>query len=176
MNPQLKNVQTAFDKVKEISERRKKLEAEQQELQAKIATLTAAVASGDTRSVNALAVAKARSESALPAELSAVQRDYDRAICALRDTLPPLSPMVAKAYGKERERMAAVAGEFLSGYLEDAYLVEVLTRQITENSKTVRALDFLNTRFSSGHITQPVGAAAVISRANNALAGLANVP
>ena len=163
MNPQLKNVQTAFDKVKEISERRKKLEAEQQELQAKIATLTAAVA-------------KARSESALPAELSAVQRDYDRAICALRDTLPPLSPMVAKAYGKERERMAAVAGEFLSGYLEDAYLVEVLTRQITENSKTVRALDFLNTRFSSGHITQPVGAAAVISRANNALAGLANVP
>jgi hypothetical protein len=175
MNPQIQKVQTALDNVKAIAARQRILETEQRELRTKIQSLTTAVASGDEKSVNALTIAKARSDSSLPAELSAEQRKYDVAIRALRDTLPSLSSMVATAYGKERDRVAAIAGEFLNAHLEDSYLVETLTRQITDNSKTVRPLDFLTIRFGAGHINQPVGADAVISRAEGALACLANV-
>ena len=175
MNPQIQKVQTALAKVENITERRRALETEQCELKAKIQTLTAAVASGDGKSVNDLTIARARSESALPAELSGLHQEYDGAIRALRDTLPPLSLMVAKAFGRERDRMVAIAEQFLKTHLEDSYLIETLTNQIVENSKTFRTLDFLNARFASGNINQPVSADAVISRAKGALAYLQNV-
>ena len=59
MNPNLQSVQIALDNVSKIAERRQGLEAEQQELQTKIQTLTATVAGGDAKSVNPLNIAKA---------------------------------------------------------------------------------------------------------------------
>jgi DNA repair exonuclease SbcCD ATPase subunit len=173
MNINLQPVKSALGRVEQIGERRRALETEQQELQSKIQTLTTAVAGGDAKSVNTLTIAKARAE-VLPTELASLKSEFDGAIKNLRDLLPALSPQVAKAYGNELRRVYEIAETFLKTHLEDGHIIETLARQIVENSKTVRHLDYLNTRFSSGHINQPVGADLVISRAHQAIASLEN--
>jgi hypothetical protein len=174
MNPHLQSVQTALDETSKISEHREKLATEQRELQDKIKTLTNVVASGDDKSVNALTIAKSRAE-VLPSELSSVQHAFDGAVESLRATLPPLSPMVAKVYGAEFQRVQTAVSAFLKTHLDEPFLVEEHTRQITNNAKTVRALDFLNMRFSALNLTRLTDANSVISRARDAITLLKNI-
>jgi hypothetical protein len=174
MKQNLQLVQTRLRKVNQITERRLALEAEQRELQTKIKTLTTEVAAGDEKEVNALTIAKSRSE-VLPAEVASVQREFDDAIVALRNSLPALSLDVATAYKDEFQRMQTIAKEFLKTHLESAHLIEEYTRQITINAKTVLKLDYLNSRFSTLTPNQTSDPDAVISRARAAIANLADV-
>jgi hypothetical protein len=174
MNPNLQPVQIALDNVSKIAERRQGLEAEQQELQTKIQTLTATVAGGDAKSVNALNIAKARAE-VLPADLSSLSLEFSGAITMLSNSLLPLSPMVAKASGKEFRRVEAIVRAFLETQITDGYLIEKITLEITNNAKTVLALSFLNTRFLSLHYNKLVDSKSVISRAKDAIVSLENV-
>jgi hypothetical protein len=174
MNPNLESVQIALDNVSKIAERRQGLEAEQQELQTKIQTLTATVAGGDAKSVNALNIAKARAE-VLPDDLSSLSLEFSGAITTLSNSLLPISPMVAKAHGKEFRRIEATVQAFLETLITDGYLIEKFALEITNNAKTVRALEFLNARFSSLQINKLVDAKSVISRAEDAIARLEHV-
>ena len=174
MNPNLQSVQIALDNVSKIAERRQGLEAEQQELQTKIQTLTATVAGGDAKSVNALNIAKARAE-VLPGDLSSLSLEFSGAITTLSNSLLPLSPMVAKAFGKEFRRIEATVRAFLETQITDGYLIEKFTQEITTNAETVRASDFLNTRFSTLQNNKLVDAKSVISRAKDAIASLEHV-
>ena len=174
MKQNLQLVKTALGKVNQITERRLELEGERRELQTKIQTLTNATAAGDEKSVNALTIAKSRSE-VLPSEVASVQREFDDSIIALRNSLPALSRDVATAYGNEFQRMQTIAKEFLQTHLESANLIEEFTRQITINAKTVLKWDYLNSRFSTLNTNQPSDPDAVISRARAAIADLADV-
>ena len=174
MKQNLKLAQTALENVNQITGRRLELEAERRELQAKIQTLTTEVAAGDGKSVNALTIAKSRSE-VLPAKVASVQREFDDAIIALRNSLPALSRDVATAYGNEFRRMQTIAKEFLQTHLESAHLIEEFTRQITINAKTVLKLDYLNSRYSTLTPNQTSDPDVVISRARAAIADLADV-
>ena len=174
MNPNLQPVQIALDNVSKIAERRQGLEAEQQELQTKIQTLTATVAGGDANSVNALNIAKARAE-VLPDDQSSLSLEFSGAITMLSNSMQPISPMVAKACGKEFRRIEAIVRAFLQTQISDGYLVEKFTLDITTNAKTVLALGFLNTRFSSLQFNKLVDAKSVIARAKDAIASLENV-
>jgi hypothetical protein len=173
MNPNLQSIQIALDNVNKIAERRQGLEAEQQELQTKIQTLTATVAGGDAKSVNALNIAKARAE-VLPGELSSLLLEFNGAITTLSNSLLPLSPMVAKACGKEYRRIEAIVRAFLETQIISGYLIEKLTREITTNAKTVTALDSLNARFASLGFNK-IDAKSVISRAKDAIVSLEHV-
>lgn len=174
MNPKLKVIQTALEKVSQITARRLALEGEQRELQTKIQNLLHVTAAGDEKSATALTIAKSRSE-VLPVDLASVQREFDGAIIALRNSLPAVSLLVANARGNEFQRMQKIAREFLKTHMESEYLIEEFTRQITTNSKTVLKLDYLNSQYSALNINQPIDPASVISRARNVIASLADV-
>jgi hypothetical protein len=174
MNSKLQDVQDALEKVNQIGERRTELEIEQAELKTRIQTLTAAVSTGDTKSVNDLAIAKARTE-VLPGELNSLGQTFLAAVGVLRETLTPLSQMVAQAYGAEFEQTKKQIREFLSGMIDEAYLVDQFTTQICTVAKRVKDMDFLNTRFSNISLTRTLEPKAIVSRAEDALKLLQNV-
>jgi hypothetical protein len=179
MNQKILAVKTALEKVDAIAARRGELEAEQKALQPKIQKLTARVANGDAKSVNDLAIATARSAFGVPNDLKSVEAEFDAAIHELRQTLIPLGPMVARAYGAERKRVEAIVTEFLQTHMSDpdhGHEVEQLTARIVDNSNTIRPLDYLNTRFSATHINQQrLAADSVIGRARDAVKSLSNI-
>ena len=176
MNAELNLVQTNLGKVNEITTRQRELETKQGELKEKIKTLTAAVAAGDAKVVNDLAVATARAGQ-MPSELAAVARQYDEAIAALRNTLPALSPMVARAYGDEVKNVKARVKLFLQSLLDEGHLVEEFTLQIVNNAKMVKDLDYLNTRFSAlrFNLNGNLDAKAIIARAKDAIKSLSSL-
>jgi seryl-tRNA synthetase len=169
----LQAIQTALEKVEQIGERKRALETEQRELQPKLETLMAAVAGGDSKSVNALTIAKARAEL-LPKDFIAIQTDYDDAIGELRSLILEIPTMLHEAYSAECQRVESLAQKFLESHLDNNYLIGEITRQIVTNSPKIRSLDMLKTVLSDSsiHIPNP---SQILAKARYAVENLANI-
>ena len=182
MNPKLKAVSEVVAKVDQLSARKRELESEQKLLQlTKIPKLTRLVADGDAKSVNDLSIATARSGYGIPQALAALQTEFDTAVHELRQTLIPISPLVARAYGLARTRMEGIAIEFLEAHISNSdhgnhrHEIEDLTKRIVEISDSVKPLDYLNVRFSAPINQQRLGAESALCRARDVVKNLSHL-
>ncbi len=175
MNEDLKHIKAGLEKVEAGKNHRKQLAAEQGELQVKIQRLTADVAAGKAKSVADLTIAKARLESALPADLSRSQAESAAVIADLRSTLAGLGPQVARVYGAKREEIQASVEKFLGEHLDAGHEFDELARKITNESRSVRSLESLSTIFHSTATIHSMGEQSVINRCSHALRDLADV-
>jgi DNA repair exonuclease SbcCD ATPase subunit len=167
----LSAMQAGLKKLESFSERTQPLEAELNELPAKIKALKHAVSGGDTKSCNALAVAQARLEL-LPGELAALQQERAEVINELRSQVSSLSPALAKIYNETFERIKKSAVEFLEKHLDSSYQVEQIAKQITEHSKELTELYRYKIVYEGSFNFNQNDPSLVISRAEYALANL----
>lgn len=177
MNENLQAIKAGLEKVESIKNRRGQLETERADLIAKVETLTAAAAAGDAKAAINLTVAKARLESALPADLNRCEVEFNVEIAGLRSQIETLRIPIAHAYNAEYNRMMGVVQKFMEQYLshEEAHFVDETSRQIVLKSKTVKELDSLLSIYSSPRLLHEGSPQNVIYRAENALKTLSDV-
>jgi hypothetical protein len=179
MSEILSRIKSGLEKVQDLKKRRSNLESEQGDLQTKIEKLTGEVAGGNAQAVASLTIAKARLESALPAELARCDAEMEVTIGEIRTSLVAVGPAVARAYGAEERRVTGLVTEFLEQHIQPAefsHYIGETAREIASRSKSVRKLDGLRSMFNSITFQQSGATAAqVVFRAQSAIENLANV-
>ena len=174
MKETLAQIKAKLAKLESLDSQIKGLDTEKTELQAKVQTLTAQAAGGDAQAATSLTMAKARLD-VLPNDVARNRAEYAAVVRELRNLLPAAVTGVAQAYGQEFSQVSAQVGEFLSSVMDEQHLVEEFTRQITNNSRTVKQLDGLRTVFQSPITLKSAPDNAIVFRAKSVVQHLANV-